>query len=101
VNVKKHIAKTCFKTCFNPNYEEIEQPCLEKCFDHTLAGLSGVTRSLKEIGHMRNSRWINIVYGDNVDEFDRARLFCDKKPDMAGFPYDYFERNLYDRLPDS
>ena len=91
-DIKKLIAQDCSVKCFVKNTEG----CLDKCYDSYLTALNITAKTLRDIGYMRNSRYITLVYGEKYDEWDRITKFNDNSPDELGYPVPYLEKNIFD-----
>jgi len=89
--VQKGMTQECSLRCFSGN-----ESCLEECYNAYIKSLNCTAKALRKEGYLRNSRYINLAYGEEVNEWERITLFNDKEPDIFGYPHYYFERNIYD-----
>lgn len=89
---KKQISKFCTFACFGGEQER----CLEGCYESYLKAFNSAAKMLKVEGHKRNSRYVHLAYGPNVDEYKQAEMFSDFKPDMAGYVFQYDEFDIYE-----
>lgn len=94
--VLKNISKQCASYCFNESMDK----CYSGCYSAYLKALNSAVKGLKEVGHKRHSRYIHLVYGPRLDEWEKITQWTDLLPDVLGYPEYYFERNWYDLTKD-
>lgn len=94
--VKKNISKQCASYCFS----ESDEKCYSGCYSAYLMSLNAAVNGLKSAGQKRNSRYIHLVYGPRLNEWEKISHWVDLPPDVLGYPDFYFERNWYDLTKD-
>ena len=90
--VKKTITEDCSARCFLQQNEK----CLKQCYNSYIKSFNITTRTLRSIGYKRNSRYINLAYGDGLNEWEKISYFNDLEPDVLGYPVPYLENYVFD-----
>ena len=90
-DTQKIIARECSSRCFQKGEE-----CYTECYRFSLKAFNITAQRLKKEGYRCNSRYINLAYGEERDEWDTLVSFNDEVPDIMGNPHYYFEKYMHE-----
>lgn len=88
----KQINEDCSGRCFILKNEN----CMDTCYTEYLKVFNATVKTLRECGYQRYSRFVELAYGNGVDEWTRITMFNDLPPNALGKPNYYLEDNPFD-----